>query len=121
MKTLKLVDGDLSFSDIGLEMVDGKDEIAQSLRIILATRLGEFYLDDTVGLDTSVILTKGFDEGAAHDAIIDALMQDGRVVEVTDISFAVQGRSLSVDISLMTTDGDPVTIDNVPVGGGSSA
>lgn len=117
MKTLKLVDGDLSFVNGELAMIDGKEEIAQSLEIAIGTRLGEFFLDENVGLDTSNVLTKPFDENSAHDVLIATLMQDDRVEEVTDISFSRQGRTLTADISLVTTNGDPVSMSTVVIGG----
>lgn len=119
MKGLKLVNGDLVFDSNGeLSMIEGLDEIAQSLFIIVQTRLGEFYLDENVGLDQSTILTKQFDEDAAHDAIVEALMEDDRVEEVTDIEFTQTGRTLSVSFTVQTTTGDPVTVDNVSVDDG---
>lgn len=124
MRGLRLVDGDLAFdSNRELSMIDGLDEIAQSLFIIVQTRLGEFYLDENVGLDQSAILTKQFDEDVAHDAIVEALMEDDRVEEVTDIQFIQTGRTLSISFSVKTTTGDPVTVDNVSVdtGGDGSA
>ncbi|MFX3616215.1 MAG: DUF2634 domain-containing protein [Sporolactobacillus sp.] len=123
MRGFKLVNGDLSFKNNELEMIEGLDEIAQSLFIIVQTRLGEFYLDETVGTDQSALLAKQFDEDAAHDAIVEALMEDDRVEEVADIEFTQTGRTLSVSFTVQTTTGDPVTVDNVSVddGGDDSA
>ncbi|MFT8928537.1 MAG: DUF2634 domain-containing protein [Sporolactobacillus sp.] len=116
MRGLKLVNGDLTFDSGGeLSMIEGMDEIAQSLFIIVQTRLGEFYLDETVGTDQSALLAKQFDEDAAHDAIVEALMEDDRVEEITDIEFTQTGRTLNVSFMVQTTTGDPVTVDNVSV------
>jgi phage baseplate assembly protein W len=122
MRGLKLVDGDLIFdSNRELSMIEGLDEIAQSLFIIVQTRLGEFYLDETVGTDHSALLAKQFDEDAAHDAIVEALMEDNRVEEVTDIQFTQTGRTLGVSFSVQTTTGDPVTVNNVSIDGGDDS
>lgn len=116
MRGLKLVNGDLTFDSGGeLSMIEGMDEIAQSLFIIVQTRLGEFYLDETVGTDQSALLAKQFDEDAAHDAIVEALMEDDRVEEITDIELTQTGRTLNVSFMVQTTTGDPVTVDNVSV------
>lgn len=125
MRGFLLINGDLSFSNGELTMIDGLDEIAQSLSIIIQTRLGEFYLDETVGTNWDALLTKGFDENAAHDAIVEALMEDDRVEQVTDIEFSISGRILSVAATIQTATGDPVQIADVSidtsVGGGSGA
>jgi uncharacterized protein YabN with tetrapyrrole methylase and pyrophosphatase domain len=121
MKNLKLVDGDLSFdSDGSLEMVSDDDELKQSLELILQIQLGEFDLDETVGLDWTNIFTKVFDESLARTDIIEALMQDDRVEEVSDVSFSRDNvtRLLSVDVTVLNTDGSTVNLEGVVLNAG---
>lgn len=119
MKTLKLVDGDLSFDSNGeLEMISDDDEFCQSLEMIVKISLGEFYLDETIGLRRDNLLTKNFDEELAQSDIIEALMQDDRVGEVNNISFTIdkETRTLSVDLTVIKTDGSTVNLEGVAIG-----
>ena len=50
MRDLKIVNGDLSFIDYGILLVEGDLELAQSVFMILSIRLEEFKLDTSVGL-----------------------------------------------------------------------
>lgn len=118
MKTLKLVDGDLSFDSNGeLEMISDDDEFCQSLEMILKISLGEFYLDETIGLRRDNLLTKNFDEELAQADLIEALMQDDRVEEVNNISFTIdkENRALSVDLTVIKTDGSTVNLKGVTI------
>ena len=48
---------DLVFDDrMGLQMVSGTDEAAQHLRLLLATRMGEWFLNIRHGLDHGELL-----------------------------------------------------------------
>ncbi|UZH06410.1 DUF2634 domain-containing protein [Heyndrickxia coagulans] len=118
MKGLKLVNGDLVFDENGeLEMVSDDDEIVQNLEMILSTQLGEFQLDETIGLDRSNILTKQFDEEQAHYDIVEALMQEDRVAEVREIIFTPdkKNRRISIDVTVVKTDGSSVSLEGVTV------
>lgn len=112
------MNGDLVFDENGeLEMVSDDDEIVQNLKMILSTQLGEFQLDETIGLDRSNILTKQFDEEQAHYDIVEALMQEDRVAEVREIIFTPnkKNRRMSVDVTVVKTDGSAVSLEGVTV------
>lgn len=118
MKTLKLVDGDLNFdSNKELEMVSDDEEFIQSLEMIIKITLGEFFLDETVGTRKDNMLTKQFDEELAHADLVEALMQEDRVGEVSSVVFTQdkKKRILSVDLELKKTDGLTVTLPGVTV------
>ncbi|MGG1291365.1 DUF2634 domain-containing protein [Bacillus smithii] len=118
MKGLKLVNGDLVFDENGeLEMVSDDEEFKQNLEMILKIQLGEFQLDETIGLDRSNILTKQFDEKAAHYDIVEALMQEDRVQEVRDVTFIPdkENRIITVNVTVVKTDGTTVTVEGVAI------
>ena len=58
MRDLKIVNGDLSFIDYGILLVEGDLELAQSVFMILSIRLEEFKLDTSVGLEVIICLEK---------------------------------------------------------------
>lgn len=121
MKTLKLVDGDLSFDgNNDLEMVSDDEEYVQNLKVIMQTRLGEFDLDETVGLNRENLLTKQFDEEQARYDLIEALMQEDRTDEVSKLIFNQDklNRKLSIDLEVKKTDGDAVNVEDVNIDAG---
>lgn len=76
------------FDDSGdwtLEMVSGKDEIVQSVVHSLKTRIKEWFLDESIGLDRSHIESKTYNERLISNDVITTIKQDERVVEVTDL------------------------------------
>ncbi|MFB7260361.1 MULTISPECIES: contractile injection system sheath initiator [Bacillati] len=117
MKTLKLVDGDLVFTDGELEMVEGDEELKQALEMILKIRLGEFFLEENVGLDRTHLLTKQFDEELAHYDIVEALMQEERIEEISEITFSLDKtkRLLTVSVTVKKIDGTTIELEEVSV------
>lgn len=100
---------DLDFDEDDLTIVDGDDEITQSLGIILRTRQGEFFDDEEMGLDTSNLLGRDYDEDIGISDIIQALEeQDSRVadVDVNDLDVDDESRNLSISLSITLND-DP--------------
>lgn len=105
---------DLDFDEDDLTIVDGDDEIIQSLGIILRTRQGEFFDDEEMGLDTSNLLGRDYDEDIGISDIIQALEeQDSRVadVDVNDLDVDDESRNLSISLSITLNDDPDNEID----------
>lgn len=105
---------DLDFDEDDLTIVDGDDEITQSLGIILRTRQGEFFDDEEMGLDTSNLLGRDYDEDIGISDIIQALEeQDSRVadVDVNDLDVDDESRNLSISLSITLNDDPDNEID----------
>lgn len=115
MKTLKLVDGDLCFENGTLQMVEGDEEIAQSVELTLKTRLGEFTLDEHFGLDRSNIVGKSFDQEEAQYDIINAVTQDERIASVESVEFSYdkETRNLSVHLKMKKEDDQTIELGGV--------
>lgn len=76
MRDIRLDDtGGLNFKSV----VTQSEEVMQSIRIILETKLGEFIGDPELGLDRTDLMDKNFDARYASQSIHDALGQDNRV------------------------------------------
>lgn len=88
MKDLKLINGDLSVFNDDIEYVEEVEEVAQSAYIILQTELGEFKLDNSLGLNRENAVTKKFDAELIENDIATALLQDERItgIDTLDIS-----------------------------------
>lgn len=112
-KAPKLVNGDLVIENNELVMIDGDEELVQSVQAILGTRKGEFFLDSEHGLSHENILGKPASQELARDDIIEALMQEERVASVPSISFEddKSKRKRNVNLSIEKTDGTQLSID----------
>ncbi|ADE87500.1 hypothetical protein [Deep-sea thermophilic phage D6E] len=115
MRTPKIMDGDLVFENGDVVMVDGDEELAQSLETIFRTRKGEWFLNEQFGLDFEPFLTKRFDETMATDAIAEAAAQEERIQRIENISFRREGRKLYVELTLVKSDGQTLSIGEVNV------
>lgn len=101
MKTLYIdpKTNDIAFDSHGkLVMVEGAEEEKQSLRILLSTNKGEWFLNEGHGLDYAVIQTKGINKELMINAVQTALMQEKRVKEILSIEvlFDRPNRNLTI-------------------------
>jgi len=115
MRVPKIVDGDLVFENGDVVMIDEDEEIAQCVRTILQTNKGEWFLNENFGLDRSPLLTKQFDEALAADAIAEAVAQEERIQRIENISFRREGRKLYVELTLVKSDGQTLSIGEVNI------
>lgn len=115
MKTFKIVDGDLVFDGQGnLVMVEGEDEIVQSIERILTTNKGEWFLNLEHGLDYQEIQGKGRDIEGIKLAITEAILQEERVSEVEKIDlFLDKDRHLKINVTARLQGGDTLDLSEV--------
>ena len=99
MNTLKIVDGDLSITKGSLDMVDGQQEIKQSIERILSTNKGEWFLDESFGLDYSNLQVKNFDEELIRLDFIEALSQDPRFEELLEFTIDYDSKKRAANIN----------------------
>lgn len=84
-KDLKLDEnGDLVMVNGSPVFVDGIEEVAQAIGLILTTPQGSF-LDTDYGLDMS-FLTGGFDQKMAIANVEEAIKQDKRVIDIPSVT-----------------------------------
>lgn len=115
MKTFKIVNGDLVFDGQGnLVMVEGKEEIGQSIERVLTTNIGEWFLNFEHGLDYSEIQGKGRDIEGIKLAITEAILQEERVSEVEKIDLSLdKDRHLKINVTVRLQEGDTLEISEV--------
>lgn len=114
MKTLLLDEtGDLVLEQGSFLWIEGDEELAQSVRMILGTAKGEWFLDEEFGLDREPIFVKKFNENEARDSIIEALSVEPRIASVEEMKFTREGRVLSVDLTLRKQDGETLYVQGV--------
>lgn len=86
-----------------LQMVSGADEAAQHLRLLLTTRMGEWFLNIRHGLDHGEILGQKMPaaESRIRAAVYDAVKQDSRDIRIQslDLEYDAHARTLTIRIT----------------------
>ena len=116
MKNFKLdQDGDVVIKNNQIELVEGIELIAQTVRQVLGTNLGEWFGDEKEGIDFYVILTKNPNFDLIQDTINTAvqLVAESQNVELeTDnFKFDVQGRNITITFTLSVNNGESTEVE----------
>lgn len=113
MKTFKLDKwGDIVINKNELEMVEGNDELVQSVWKRLSVNVNEWFLDTEFGLNYSVFMDeKIYDEQLIRSALEFAIMQEPRIAQavINEITFNKRLREMTI-VGYMT-DKDEEVID----------
>ena len=95
--------GELEFDgQNNLRMVDGADEKLQSVRLLLQTNAGEWFLNTGHGLEYMSILGQKPNEELIRAAFMEAFQQEPRIEEVLSLDFEFDrlDRHLTVNFRL---------------------
>ncbi len=97
------------------ELVEGDEELIQSLKHLIRTRVGEWFLNDLHGFRRGVVEKKFSDRKEIIQAMHDVLYQEPRVAEVLSVEYEFNRikRKLSIDFRARTTDGNEIGGDIV--------
>ncbi|MBC2077690.1 DUF2634 domain-containing protein [Listeria booriae] len=111
MKDLLIKNGDLVFTGTDFRLVEGSEQLRQNVESILKTAQGEYFLDEDLGLNRENILGKGFDEELARTDIVEAIGQEERIEEVTEIDFVKHRRELQVNLKMTKADDEKIELE----------
>jgi phage baseplate assembly protein W len=94
-----------------LQIVENADEENQSLRTILSTNLGEWFLNSDLGLDYTLLQVKNPDLDIIRQELYSAIMQEVRVstVDSLDVDYDMELRTLTVAFTATMINGDTIT------------
>jgi len=111
MRTFKLdQNGDVVITNNKIEIVSDMELIAQTIRQVLHTNIGEWFGDEDEGIDFRVILTKNPNHDLIEDTIetaVQAVADNFGVELYTDnFAFEVDGRTLHITFSLIRINED---------------
>lgn len=106
MRTWALQDGDLQLADGQIAWIDGREELAQAVRIRLGTRLGEYFFAPDMGLDHERMVGKQADEDTIREAIMRSLMDEPRIQSVEDIEVTIDKHSRTAQVRLVMTSSE---------------
>lgn len=115
MKGFKLdQSGDVVISNGDIVLVSGVELVAQTVRQVIGTNLGEWLGDEEEGIDFYVILTKNPNYELIQDTINTAVQHVadnlGVELETDNFNFEVIGRSLNISFTLKM-GGESTTVD----------
>lgn len=111
MKDLLIKNGDLVFTGTDFRVVEGSEQLKQNVESILKTSEGEYFLDEDLGLNRDNILGKGFDEELARTDIVEAIGQEQRIEEVSQIDFEMSGRDLHINLKMIKADEEKIELE----------
>lgn len=94
--------------DWTLDMVEGDLELIQSLKHLLSTRVGEWFLNEDYGFLVGVLEEKHYSESQIVQSIYDAIYQEPRVIEIIKVEYNFDRvkRNLVIDFNLRTINGE---------------
>lgn len=107
---------DLEFDSLGeLKTVEGKDELIQSLRLLIKTNLKEWFLDPSLGFNYETVFVKKFNEEQISEALIEVIQQEERIdrIETIKIEFDRSSRTLSVFFIAVSKEYGEIPISEV--------
>lgn len=116
MKGFKLnSQGDVVISNNKIELVEDLELIIQTINQVLNTNLGEWFNDESEGIDYHVILTKNPNYDLIEDTINTSISQVAETFNVEldtdDFNFTVEGRKLYIDFILTVNETDSVEVN----------
>jgi hypothetical protein len=118
MTDLRISGGDLDLSTGTVELVDDSDAVAQQLLIRLRIFLGEWFLDERVGMPYfQRILGQKFNEALIAPIFQKAILAVPRVASVDSFAFSLDraARALSLSFKVRTDLGEELIFDDVVI------
>lgn len=93
-----------------IKMVDGDEELIQSIWMIISTNVGEWFLNPEHGFDRAAVRGKKVDYNITTETLYAAILQEDRISSVDDIQFTFDPvkRELSIDFTCTKTDGQQI-------------
>ena len=110
MKDYKIQNGDLVFEKGDLVMVEGADELRQTVYIGMQTNQGEWFLNPEVGIRHSAFVGKKPNDEEMRAEIIRGAMQDERIQSVEDIRIErdTRSRGLTATFRAIAVSGETI-------------
>ena len=103
MKDLKISNGDLVFEKGDLAIVEGEEELRQTVYIGMQTNQGEWFLNPEVGIRHAAFVGKKPNDEEMRAEIIRGVMQDERIQSVEDIRIERDTKSRKLTASFRAT------------------
>lgn len=111
MKGFKVDDrGDIVFENGKIALIEDNELKAQSLRTVMGTNKGEWFLNDTEGVDFGFLLGKGITDDMRLAQCVEACKQVDESLHITDFS-AEKDNSTRKSTIYFTAEGEDTIIN----------
>ena len=100
-----------------LSIVDGDEELVQSVSLTLQTRKGEFFLESEHGLVLDNLLGKVANATEAKEDIVEAISQETRIAAIESVIIADdrKQRTRSISLRLKKENGETLSVSEVSI------
>lgn len=102
--------GDVIVQDNEIQMVSDTDLISQTVRQVLKTNLGEWWLNEEEGIDFSCMLCKNPNFDQIQDNITLGLAQVDETFKLISFDCQMEGRKLVINFTATNDSGDIITL-----------
>lgn len=102
--------GDIVIQDDKIAMVSDTDLITQTVRQVLKTNLGEWWLNENEGIDFYCLLSKKPNYDQIEDNIKLGLWQVDETFKLTSFNCYAENRKLTVNFTAVNDNGDTIDI-----------
>ena len=100
--------GDVVIKNNDIKLTDGKELIAQTVKQIIGTNLGEWFLNKDEGIDRYALLTKNPNYDEIRDNIRSALLQVDDTFEITSFEHSEEKRKLTIKFTATNSNGETI-------------
>lgn len=109
--------GDLEIRNNNINMIKGKDEVLQQLRLIFRSNQGEWYFNPEYGLNYDNILSKKPNLDLIRDEIKNGLSQCSKVMSIdyVNVDFDRSSRRLTIDFQATDIEGNIIKEANIEI------
>lgn len=107
---------DIIFANNELQLVTGNDQLAQEVKVSLTVAKGEWFLDETEGLNRYSIMRKNPNKDEVREDILEAISDTSEEVVVDSMTFSdIIDRKASVTMTMRKTEDDEIIVSEVDV------
>lgn len=114
MRGFKLTQaGDVEIRNNKIQMIADDELTRQTIQYLLSTNKGEWFGDESQGINFRNLLGKNVEDDTVKSEILDGLMQIEQSFAITDFSTErnAETRKLDVKFTATTADEETVTVD----------
>lgn len=102
--------GDVVIEKNQIKMVSDTDLIVQTVRQVLKTNLGEWWLNENEGIDRYCMLCKNPNYDQIEDNILLAIRQVDETFKLTSFDYSVENRKLTINFTAVNDNGEKIEI-----------
>lgn len=106
--------GDIAFENGDLHLIDGVEELQQSMKICTSTNRGEWFLDPEFGFDFFVVLGQNVTDGQIRSEVLQALANEPRIDTIEDLEIDRSGRYMKAYYKAILVDGTSIESEVTP-------